>query len=166
MKTSLRCAAVETRRRMAMVPRAFIQKPFLARDGGIIFLPGIHGRNILSRMAEPTKAPDTTPVCLSNTKVIFIKIIALTVISLALIFGQGWASTRCYQPDYTAGFYTGLLEGALMPAALPGLLGGHEVPIYAPNNDGRGYKIGYILGLNACGTFFFGVAFWQPRKRR
>ena len=53
-----------------------------------------------------------------------------------------------------------------MPAALPDLLGGKDVPIYAPNNEGRAYKIGYILGLNGCGTFFFGVAFWQPRRRK
>jgi len=103
---------------------------------------------------------------MSNAKVIVIRIIALTAISLALIFAQGWAAPRYYRADYVAGFYTGLLEGALMPAALPGLLGGHDVPIYAPNNEGRGYKIGYILGLNTCGTFFFGVAFWQPRRRR
>jgi hypothetical protein len=117
-------------------------------------------------MAEPTQIPDPTPARMSKTKVIVIKIIALTAISLALIFVQGWAAPRYYQPDYVAGFYTGLLEGALMPAALPGLLGGHDVPIYAPNNLGRPYKIGYILGLNTCGTLFFGVAFWQPRKRR
>jgi hypothetical protein len=120
---------------------------------------------MLCRMAEPVQVQVATPAGLSKTKVIFIKIIALTAISLALIFGQGWAAPRYYQPDYVAGFYTGLLEGALMPAALPGLIGGHDVPIYAPNNLGRPYKIGYILGLNTCGTFFFGVAFWQPRKR-
>jgi hypothetical protein len=136
-------------------------------DGrGIIFLPGPQHRNMLCRMSESVQAPVATPAGLSKTKVIIIKIIALTAISLALIFGQGWAAPRYYQPDYVAGFYTGLLEGALMPAALPGLLGGHDVPIYAPNNVGRGYKIGYILGLNTCGTFFFGIAFWQPRKRR
>jgi len=103
---------------------------------------------------------------MSQTKVNLIKAIALTVISLTLIFAQGWATPRYYRPDYTAGFYTGLLEGALMPAALPGLVSGKDVPIYAPNNEGRSYKIGYILGLNTCGTFFFGVAFWQPRKRK
>lgn len=102
----------------------------------------------------------------SHVKLIVAKIIALTVISLALIFTQGWASTRFYREDYRAGFYTGLLEGALMPAALPGLLRGQDVPIYAPNNLGRPYKIGYICGLNACGTMFFGVAFWKPRNRK
>jgi len=117
-------------------------------------------------VAEPTQASGTSPERMSKTKVIVIKIVALTAISLTLIFAQGWAAPRYYQPDYVAGFHAGLLEGALMPAALPGLLGGHDVPIYAPNNLGRSYKIGYILGLNGCGTFFFGVAFWQPRRRK
>jgi len=133
---------------------------------GIICLPDIHGANILLQMAEPTQAPTPAPAPLSKTKVLIIKFLALTAISLVLIFAQGWAATRYYQPDYVAGFYTGLLEGALMPAALPGLLRGQDVPIYASNNEGRGYKIGYILGLNACGTFFFGIAFWQPRRRK
>ena len=133
---------------------------------GIMFLPGILHRNMLCRMDKPTQAPDASHDCMSKKKVFIVKLVALTAISLALVFAQGWAAPRYYQPDYVAGFYTGMLEGALMPAALPGLLGGHDVPIYAPNNDGRGYKIGYILGLNTCGTFFFGVAFWQPRQRR
>ena len=130
-----------------------------------MFLPDILRRNMLCRMDESTQAPDTSHDCMSKKKVIIIKIIALTAISLALVFAQNWAAPRYYQPDYVEGFYTGLLEGALMPAALPGLLGGHDVPIYAPNNVGRGYKIGYIVGLNTCGTFFFGVAFWQPRRK-
>ncbi len=117
-------------------------------------------------MSETIQEQVATPAGLSKTKVIVIKIIALTAISLALISAQSWATPRYYQPDHVAGFYTGLLEGALMPAALPGLVGGHDLPIYAPNNVGRGYKIGYILGLNTCGTLFFGVAFWQPRRRR
>jgi hypothetical protein len=117
-------------------------------------------------MADSVPASVATPAGLSPAKVIVIKIIALTVISLALIFGQSWASSGTYKPEHVAGFPMGLLHGALMPAALPGLLGGHDVPIYAPNNEGRGYKIGYILGLNACGTFFFGVAFWKPRRQR
>jgi hypothetical protein len=138
----------------------------LGDGGGIICLPGCRPRNIICPMAESNQAPVAPPAELSPAKVIIIRIIALTAISLALIFAQGWAAPRYYQPDYVAGFYTGLLEGALMPAALPGLVGGKDVPIYAPNNEGRSYKIGYILGLNTCGTIFFGVAFWQPRRKK
>jgi len=88
------------------------------------------------------------------------------MLTLVLVFLQAWAAPRFYRPDRTAGFYVGLLEGALMPAALPGLLAGHDLPIYAPNNSGRPYNIGYIFGINACGTLFFGVAFWRPRGVR
>jgi len=117
-------------------------------------------------MSDVSTAAGSPCEPLSRTKVIVIKIVAMTVISLALIFAQGWAAPRYYRPDYAAGFYAGLLEGALMPAALPDLLRGRDVPIYAPNNEGRTYKIGFILGLNGCGTFFFWVAFWQPRRRK
>ena len=121
---------------------------------------------MLCRMAEPVPAQVTTPAGISRVKVIIVKFIILTAISLGLGFAHDWAASRYYQPDYVAGFHTGLLEGALMPAALPGLLTGHDLPIYAPNNLGRPYKIGYILGLNTCGTLFFGIAFWHPRRRR
>jgi hypothetical protein len=99
----------------------------------------------------------------SLVKFIIIKFVAMTVLTIVLAALQGWAAPRFYKADRTAGFYTGLLEGALMPAALPGLLSGHDLPIYAPNNIGRGYNIGYILGINTCGTLFFGIAFWRPR---
>jgi hypothetical protein len=131
-------------------------------------LPGGQCRNILCQMADSAQATVTTTNLGSPSpkKVIIIKIILLTVISLGLGFTQGWASTRLYRPDYVAGFGTGMLEGALMPAALPGLVTGKDLPIYAPNNLGPPYKIGFILGLNTCGTFFFGVAFWQPKRKR
>jgi len=114
-------------------------------------------------MAIPqVAAPDR----FSKARLITIKIIVLTALALALGFLQDWASTRCYRPDHVAGFHMGLLHGMLMPAALPGLLMGNNLPIYAPNNSGRPYNIGYIFGINTCGTVFFGAAFWQPRRRR
>jgi len=133
--------------------------------------PASRRRNMLCRMAESVPEPMTIPQVaapdrLSRAKLVAIKIIVLTALALALGFLQGWASSRCYKPDHVAGFHMGILHGILMPAAMPGLLMGKELPIYAPNNSGRPYNIGYIFGINTCGTLFFGVAFWQPRRRR
>jgi len=94
-----------------------------------------------------------------------IKIAALVLMSLALGFGYDRAAPRTYAPERVAGFFTGMMHGALMPAALPTLVFGKDLPIYARNNEGRGYNIGFILGLNACGTLFFGIGFWQPKSR-
>jgi len=126
---------------------------------------------MLCRMAESVPEPMAippvaVPVRLSKGRLITIKIIVLTALALTLGFAQGWASSRLYKPDHVAGFHMGLLHGMLMPAALPGLLMGQDLPIYAPNNSGRPYNIGYIFGINTCGTLFFGIAFWQPRRRR
>ncbi len=106
------------------------------------------------------------PSRLSKAKLITIKIVVLTALALALGFVQSWASSRCYKPDQVAGFHMGVLHGILMPAALPGLLMGNDLPIYAPNNTGRTYNIGFAVGVNCCGTIFFGISFWQPRRRR
>jgi hypothetical protein len=81
-------------------------------------------------------------------------------------WGYGWAAGRCYSPTICAGFWHGGLHGGLMPMALPSLLLGKDVPIYSPNNTGRGYKLGYIAGINLCGFIFFGMVFWQPRQPR
>ena len=113
-------------------------------------------------MAEPKAA---APARFSEAKVMAVKIIALTALGVALGLTQGWALSRTYQPGRVAGFRLGILHGMLMPAALPGLLMGHDLPIYAPDNSGRPYNIGYILGINTCGTIFFGIGFWQPRRR-
>lgn len=125
---------------------------------------------MLCRMAESIPEPMAIPQVsasdrFSRARFIIIKAIALTALTLVLGFAQGWASSRCYKPDHVAGFHMGLLHGMLMPAALPGLLMGQNLPIYAPNNSGRPYNIGYIFGINTCGTIFFGVAFWRPRRR-
>ena len=89
-----------------------------------------------------------------------------TLVLLGVVFGLGydWAAPRFYGPDRLAGFRLGVLHGALMPVALPSLLLGKDVPIYAERNQGRSYKLGYIAGINACGFVFFGLAFWQPAR--
>ncbi len=65
-----------------------------------------------------------------------------------------------------AGFGRGLLQGALMPMALPNLLVGRDVSIYAATNTGVKYKLGYTAGVNACGALFFGLLYWRVSRWR
>ena len=65
-----------------------------------------------------------------------------------------------------AGFSRGIAHGALMPLAMPQLLFGKDVAIYASENSGRYYKLGYTLGVNACGAVFFGFAYWRWNRWR
>jgi hypothetical protein len=92
------------------------------------------------------------------------KIIYFLTASLLLGWFYGWASPRAFPKDKTLGFGYGMLHGALMPLALPSLLLGQDVEIFAPDNSGRLYKIGYICGINVCGLSFFGPLFWRPRR--
>lgn len=91
------------------------------------------------------------------------KALSLVVAGIVLGWAYEWAAARFYQPNHTAGFLYGTLHGAVMPAALPSLLLGKDVPIFAANNTGRTYKLGYIAGINACGLIFFGLAFRQQK---
>jgi hypothetical protein len=92
---------------------------------------------------------------------------AVTLVAAGVLTGYvyAWAAPRCYQPGQVAGFWMGTVHGALMPVAAPSLLMGKNVPIYTERNTGRGYKLGYIAGINLCGLIFFGLTFWQPRPR-
>jgi hypothetical protein len=90
------------------------------------------------------------------------KILGLLLAGLLLGWTYQWVEPRLYGADSKAVFGIGVIHGALMPVALPSLLMGHDAAIYAPNNSGRGYKIGYICGINLCGFLFFGIAFWKP----
>jgi hypothetical protein len=83
----------------------------------------------------------------------------LVVAGLLLGWLYSWAVPRFYHEEVPAGFWLGTLHGGLMPAALPSLLLGDNVPIFAANNNGRKYKLGYITGINLCGFIFFGLAF-------
>ena len=116
-------------------------------------------------METPKTNQTATSLPRPPLKEVTVKIIILVLSGVLLGLGHGWAATRLYSPARIAGFHTGVVEGALMPAAMPSLLMGKDLPIYAPNNTGRGYNIGFLLGINMCGTVFFGIAFWRPRKR-
>jgi len=87
------------------------------------------------------------------------KVGGLTAATIILGCVFAWAQVKSYQADRTAGFWTGLVHGAVMPAALPCLLAGKDVPIFAPNNTGRYYKLGYVFGINCSGIVFFGLSF-------
>lgn len=91
---------------------------------------------------------------------------ALTMAIVTVVFGwfYGWASPWAFPKERAADFKYGVLHGALMPLSLPTLVMGKDVPIFASDNTGRGYKIGYICGINACGLFFFGAAFRRPKS--
>jgi hypothetical protein len=88
----------------------------------------------------------------------------LFVVGLFLGWIYGWAEPRLYPADVRFGFGMGMAHGACMPMALPALLMGRDASIYSERNTGRGYKLGYIAGINLCGLVFFGGAFWRPRR--
>lgn len=94
------------------------------------------------------------------------KVVSLVVLGILLGWVYDYSVPRLYQPQVPAGFFHGVVHGALMPVALPDLLMGHDVPIFSGNNSGRWYKIGYIAGINLCGLLFFGLAFRSPRGRQ
>lgn len=90
-------------------------------------------------------------------------IVAVVATIFTLVLDYSSESTTGNQP---AGFTKGLLHGALMPGAMPHLLFGHDVTIYAPSNTGRTYKLGYTAGVNGCGAIFFGFLYWRFNRWR
>jgi hypothetical protein len=94
------------------------------------------------------------------------RILGFAVVSIAM-----WSITRpsplLDDPSAPpAGFFDGMKHGAKMPLALPRLLLGHDTTIYAESNTGRTYKLGYTVGVNACGALFFGVMYWRVNRLR
>jgi hypothetical protein len=98
---------------------------------------------------------------LSRLVIQIVCVFAIAVVVGVLLNRAGAALERSGRQ---AGFCQGMLQGALMPMAMPILLVGRDVRIYAENNTGRTYKLGYTAGVNACGAIFFGYAFWRWRR--
>lgn len=73
-------------------------------------------------------------------------------------------SNRSLSDDRPAGFAMGVLHGICMPAALPHLLLGQDVPIFAQHSTGRTYKLGITVGINTAGIIFIGG--FQRRLQR
>lgn len=108
------------------------------------------------------------PESKTRARIKFILRKAATIIVVTVVFGwlYGWAAPWAFASKQPAGFAYGMLHGAMMPLSLPSLVVGRDVPIYAPENIGRIYKIGYICGVNICGIIFIGPIFWRPRPPR
>src|SRR5882762_692725 len=89
---------------------------------------------------------------------------------LVLAVTIGWMLSRIAasleRSARPAGFGRGVLQGALMPLAMPNLMVGKDVTIYAQNNTGLSYKLGYTVGVNSCGALFFGLFFWRLTQWR
>ncbi|HTD85751.1 MAG TPA: hypothetical protein VK850_04180 [Candidatus Binatia bacterium] len=92
----------------------------------------------------------------------------VTILALAFVIGivLQHSAEAVNREKQRAGFARGLLHGVLMPMAFPNLLVGKDVPIYASNNTGVPYKLGYTAGVNACGAVFFGCFFWRWSRMR
>jgi hypothetical protein len=103
---------------------------------------------------------------ISRTRKILKRIFGFVLAAAIIGFCLREASVSMAKSTTPAGFGRGMLQGALMPGALPNLLIGNDVTIYAPNNTGRTYKLGYTCGVNACGAIFFGWFFWRVTRWR
>jgi hypothetical protein len=119
--------------------------------------------------SKPIDVP-RQPLGLSLAQFIIFKFLVMSAFVALLAYLQGWAAKTSYNLENCADFKMGLLHGVLLPAAFPALVAGHNLPIYAPNNTGCNYKIGLLLGLNSCGSVFFGLAYWGmgrgPRRKK
>ena len=108
---------------------------------------------------------------LSNTRpwpMRLLRILFRLAIIIAIGVSIGWLLNYVHatfeKHAEPAGFPRGVLQGALMPMTMPNLIFGHDVAIYAANNTGRTYKLGYTVGVNGCGLIFFGVFFRRLRR--
>jgi hypothetical protein len=105
-----------------------------------------------------------------ETRVKIWKVTRRLLVILLITLTLGWGLHRSNQAvghnDKPVGFIYGVWHGALMPCALPLLLCGGDVVIYAPKNTGHSYKLGYTLGVNGCGLIFFSLFFWRVKRWR
>lgn len=90
----------------------------------------------------------------------------LGILGAAVVIGMivHFVARSAHALSGPADFKAGVLHGALMPLALPNLLVGDDVRIYAEKNIGRLYKLGYTIGVNGCGLLFFGFFFWRLKR--
>jgi hypothetical protein len=64
---------------------------------------------------------------------------------------------------HTYGFFGGLWHGFIAPFDLVGMLFYDDVTVYAQNNNGFGYALGFLLGSGGWG-FLSGKGRWKSRN--
>lgn len=97
---------------------------------------------------------------------LFLRVFAILLLAAAIGTVLNRISASMDRNLRPAGFARGILQGALMPMAMPNLLVGRDVTIYSHNNTGVSYKLGYTTGVNGCGVIFFGFFFWRVNQWR
>jgi hypothetical protein len=105
-------------------------------------------RGYFARMLRPTLTPATKAARPTWPRRVAVQILRLVLVGVLMGWLYAWAAPVVYPKETVPGFWFGAAHGALMPMALPSLLMGKEVPIYAIENRGNIYKIGYIAGIN------------------
>ena len=126
---------------------------------------------LLARSSRPQNARASMPaitVPLSEghrpRRSIVIRVASIILLAFVIGWTLNLISRRLDRGPRPAGFARGLVQGAMMPAAMPNLLIGYDVAIYSANNNGIFYKLGYTMGVNACGAIFFGAFYWRVSR--
>jgi hypothetical protein len=93
-----------------------------------------------------------------------IQAILLIILSAALFSACADKETvyECLK-GYTYGFFGGLWHGFIAPFDLIGMLIYDDVTVYAQNNNGVGYALGFIIGSGGWG-FLGGKTLFGRRK--
>jgi hypothetical protein len=87
---------------------------------------------------------------LSHKKILFI------IMFLSLIVFTGCAdneSVKQYLTGHTYGFFGGLWHGFIAPFDFVGMLFNEKITMYAQNNNGGLYALGFLLGSGGWGFF-------------
>jgi hypothetical protein len=113
-------------------------------------------------MMSATQVKEGAP----RARQILLRLLCLLAAGVVIAWTLNRTAANLNHEQGPAGLGRGMLQGALMPLALPNLAIGNDVTIYSPNNTGRTYKLGYTLGVNLCGLLFFGIFFWRVSRLR
>ena len=119
----------------------------------------------IQEMKDNTAAKPNTPTARGSWRIL-LRLMMLLVVAFSIGAGLNRLGAALDRVGHPAGFPRGVVQGALMPMALPNLLFGKDVTIYSANNTGVGYKLGYTTGVNVCGAIFFGFFFVRLNRWR